>query len=601
MTLPQSVPAPALPLSLSGRYWRIAAPDPALVREIAARCGGDMILAHILAAREIAPDKVADWLKPTLRAFFPDPARFIDMDKAVDIIADALETRSSIAIFADYDVDGATSAALWTLYLRHFGLDPIIYVPERLTEGYGPSKLAFERLQAEGVDLVITVDCGATAIEAIGHGVALGLTIVVIDHHLTGGVHAPAAAIVNPNRPDCASGEGALTAVGVSLVVLAGLNREGRARGWFAHDQVEPDLKQWLDLAALGTVCDVAPLRGLNRALVAQGLKVLEARRSLGLAALASAAEITSVNSVYHLGFGLGPRINAGGRIGRSRLGAELLTTTDAQIAHGLAAELNALNAERRQIEATILAEATEAAQRQRADDAAMPVIVVGQEGWHPGVIGIVAGRLREAFNKPAIVIGWLAGEALARGSGRSTPGVNLGAAIGSLYRDGVLAAGGGHAMAAGLSILPDQIDEFRTRLAERLADDWRDNTERLFVQADLVGSLAGANASLVDRLAQLAPFGPGNPQPRFLWPSVRVVLSRIVGAGHVSVSLTDDTGARVAAIAFRAVESALGAALLDPGRPALDILGKLSRDSFRGGDQVQIDIEDLRLAALAR
>ena len=390
--------------SLSGRSWSQRPADAETVRQHQLKLGLSEPLARALAARLIGPEAAESYLAPTLKALFPDPSSFLDMDRAAEILVDALQTGRPAAVFADYDVDGASSSALLVRWFRAMGAELPIYVPDRLIEGYGPSALAFERLKGQGVELVVTVDCGAAAHDAIAAATTLGLDVVVIDHHLMKGEAPKAAAVVNPNRPGCNSGQGMLAAAGVAFVLLAALNREARRRGLFA-DRAEPDLRQWLDLAALGAVCDVTQLVGFNRALAAQGLKVMSGWANPGLKALmAVSGSKPGPASVFHAGFILGPRINAGGRIGRSDLGARLLSTDDPAEALALAEELDALNASRKEVERQVQEEAVAAIEA--SGQASAPVIVVAREGWHPGVVGIVAGRLRERYRRPAIVIG---------------------------------------------------------------------------------------------------------------------------------------------------------------------------------------------------
>ncbi len=439
--------------SLSGRLWRQRAAAPEITRSHQLNHGLSEPLARALASRGVTPETCADFLNPTLKALFPDPSSFADMDRAAEILVDALQARKRVVVFADYDVDGASSAALIVRWFRVMGLELSIYVPDRMTEGYGPSPAAFRHLKAEGADLVITVDCGAAAHDALACAAEIGLNVVVIDHHLMRPGEIPAvAALVNPNRPDDTSGQGHLAAAGVAFVLLAALNREARRRSLFSGP--EPDLRAWLDLAAMGAICDVTQLVGFNRALAAQGLKVMSGWANPGLSALMDVAKAKGPASVFHVGYLLGPRINAGGRIGRSDLGARLLSTDDPEEAAVLAGELDALNASRKQVEAEVQEAAIRNIERE-SNQADAPCLVVAEDDWHPGVIGIVAGRLRERYRKPVIVIGIDRAADVGKGSGRSQPGVNLGRAVQAAYEEGLLLAGGGHAMAAGLSVRP--------------------------------------------------------------------------------------------------------------------------------------------------
>ena len=576
--------------SLSGRAWMQRAADPETVRQHQLRHGLSEPLARALAARQIGPDMAGSYLNPTLKALFPDPSSFLDMDRAAEILVDALEAGRPAAVFADYDVDGASSAALLVRWFRAMGADLPIYVPDRLIEGYGPSAVAFERLKAQGVELVVTVDCGAAAHEAIAAATALGLDVVVIDHHLMKAEAPPAAAVVNPNRPGCNSGQGVLAAAGVAFVLLAALNREARRRGLFA-DRPEPDLRQWLDLAALGAVCDVTQLVGFNRALATQGLKVMSGWANPGLKALLEVSgSKPGPASVFHAGFILGPRINAGGRIGRSDLGARLLSTDDPAEALALAEELDALNASRKEVERLVQEEATLAIEA--SGQAAAPVIVVAGEGWHPGVVGIVAGRLRERYRRPAIVIGLDPVAGVGKGSGRSQPGVDLGRAVIAAFEQGLLLAGGGHAMAAGLTLRADGVERLRGFLCERLATDFACASAADAVEIDALVSPGGADRRLYEDFQRLAPFGPGNPEPMFAFGEALIEQPMAMRGGHVRCTLSDGAGARLKAIAWRAMETDLGRRLM-AGQGALHVAGKLKADDYQGREGVQLEIED--------
>jgi single-stranded-DNA-specific exonuclease len=577
--------------SLSGRAWRQRAADADLARRHQLAHGVSELLGRALAARGIDDAACADFLNPTLKALFPDPSCFADMDRAAEILVDALVARKNVVVFADYDVDGASSAALIVRWFRAMGLDLSIYVPDRITEGYGPSPAAFRRLKGEGADLVVTVDCGAAAHDALACAAELGLPVVVIDHHLMRPGEIPAvAALVNPNRPDCASGQGHLAAAGVAFVLLAALNREARRRGLFANG--EPDLKGWLDLAAMGAVCDVTQLVGFNRALAAQGLKIMSAWANPGLKALMAVAKASGPASVFQVGYILGPRINAGGRIGRSDLGARLLSTDDPEEAAALAEELDALNASRKQVEAEVQEAAIRHIERE-ANQADAACLVVAQDDWHPGVIGIVAGRLRERYRKPVIVIGVDRAADVGKGSGRSQPGVNLGRAVQAAYESGLLLAGGGHAMAAGLSVRPDSIPELRAFLNERLAEEQGIAAAEDGLDIDALVTARGADRSLWTEFQRLAPFGPGNPEPVFAAADVRVERPMALRGGHVRMTLTDGSGGRLKAVAWRCEDTELGRRLLQEGG-AVHVAGKLKPDDWQGREGVELEIEDV-------
>jgi single-stranded-DNA-specific exonuclease len=576
--------------SLSGRSWTQRPADAETVRQHQLRLGLSEPLARALAARSIGPDGAETYLNPTLKALFPDPSSFLDMDRAAEILVDALQSGRPAAVFADYDVDGASSAALLVRWFRAMGSELPIYVPDRLTEGYGPSAVAFEHLKGQGVELVVTVDCGAAAREPIAAAAALGLDVVVIDHHLMKGSAPEAAAVVNPNRPGCNSGQGMLAAAGVSFVLLAALNREARRRGLFG-DRPEPDLRQWLDLAALGAVCDVTQLIGFNRALTSQGLKVMSGWANPGLKALlAVSGSNPAPATVFHAGFILGPRINAGGRIGRADLGARLLSTDDPAEALALAEELDALNASRKEVERRVLEEAVETIET--SGQASAPVLVAAREGWHPGVVGIVAGRLRERYRRPAIVIGLDPVAHVGKGSGRSQPGVDLGRAVISAFDEGLLLAGGGHAMAAGLTVRADGVERLRAFLCERLERDFAVAAAADAVEIDALVAPGGADRRLFEDFQRLAPFGPGNPEPMFALGDVMIEQPMAMRGGHVRCTLSDGRGARLKAIAWRAMDTELGQRLMS-GQGGLHVAGRLKADDYMGREGVQLEIED--------
>ena len=578
--------------SLSGRAWRERPADAETARRHQHALGLSEPLARALASRGVADGGGETFLNPTLKALFPDPSGFQDMDRAAAILVDALERKRPMVVFADYDVDGASSAAQLVRWFRALGHELPIYVPDRIVEGYGPSPAAFRRLKGEGAELVVTVDCGAAAHDALACAAEIGLEVVVIDHHLMRGEEIPAvAALVNPNRPDCTSGQGHLAAAGVTFVLLAALNREARRRGLFG-DRAEPDLRQLLDLAALGAICDVTHLTGFNRAIAAQGLKVLSAYRNIGLKALAEVAKASGPASVYHVGFLLGPRINAGGRIGRSDLGARLLSTDDPEEAAALAAELDGLNASRKQVETEVQEAAVRLIEREMNQTDA-PCLLVAQDDWHPGVIGIVAGRLRERYRKPVIVVGIDRAANVGKGSGRSQPGVNLGRAVQAAYDEGLLLAGGGHAMAAGLSVRPDAIPELRAFLCERLAAEQAEAAAADALEIDALVTTRACDRALWNDFQRLAPFGPGNPEPMFAAADVRIERPMAMKGGHVRVTLTDGSGGRLKAVAWRAAETETGQRLLQEGG-GLHVAGRLKPDDWQGREGVELEIEDV-------
>jgi single-stranded-DNA-specific exonuclease len=579
--------------SLSGRRWRERPADAEAVRTHRLGLGLDEPLARAVAARGVGGDGGAIYLNPSLKAQFPDPSSFADMDLAARVLVDALEQRRRIVVFADYDVDGASSAAQLVRWFRALGHELSIYVPDRLKEGYGPSPAAFRRLKADGAELVVTVDCGAAAHDALQCAAEIGLEVVVIDHHLMRPGEIPkVAALVNPNRPDCGSGQGHLAAAGVTFVLLAALSREARGRGLF-EGRSEPDLRSWLDLAAMGAICDVTQLVGFNRALAAQGLRVMSGWRNPGLKALLDVAKhAPGPASVFHAGFVLGPRINAGGRIGRSDLGARLLATDDEEEALALAGELDALNAARKEVEREVIEAAVRVIEREsNAEDA--PCLVVAADDWHPGVIGIVAGRLRERYRKPVIVIGVDRAADVGKGSGRSQPGVNLGQAVQAAYEAGLLLAGGGHAMAAGLSVRPASIPELRAFLCERLAEEAGIAAAEDGLEIDALVTTAGCTRALWQDFQRLAPFGPGNPEPLFAAADVRIERPMALKGGHVRCTLVDSSGGKLKAVAWRMAETEAGRRLLSEGG-AVHVVGRLKPDDWQGRESVELEIEDV-------
>ena len=579
---------PIVARSLSGRTW-VDAASPAQVRVgegIAQRHGLPETVARLLAVRGVEEADVAAYLDPTLRRLMPDPSVLRDMDTAAERIAAAIRAREAVAIFGDYDVDGAASSALIARYLRHYGLDPAVHIPDRITEGYGPNAEAISALRDGGASLLVTVDCGTSGHEALAHARAIGLDVVVLDHHQTGHALPDVTALVNPNRQDCASGQGHLCAAGVvflTLVAVRRLLRTDPPRG-------EPPLLEWLDLVALATVCDVVPLVGLNRAFVVKGLMVMGQRRNPGLAALQDAGRVSGPLTPYHLGFVLGPRINAGGRIGRAELGSLLLSTDDPARALAHAGELDRLNTERQALEAEMLTAAMAQAERQVVADPDVPAIVLDDPGWHSGLVGLLASRVKDRFRRPAIAIA-LSGKT-GTGSGRSIDGVDLGAAIRAAVEAGVLAKGGGHAMAAGLTVAADRVDDFRRFLADHLATSVGQARAREVLSVDAYLTARGANLDMVRTLERVGPFGAGNPSPVFLLSNHTVARAERVGGRHVKLRLAAD-GASVDAIAFRAAETPLGEHLLSAEGQRVHVAGTLRIDRWNGREKVSMHVVD--------
>ena len=550
----------------------------------------DDLVAGLLLARGCPREAIADHRAPTIRAFMPDPSIFRDMDRAAERLASALRAGEPITIFGDYDVDGATSAALLVRLLRGLGADPQAYIPDRLMEGYGPSGEALVRIAAGGARLIVTVDCGAQAFEALAMARAAGVDVIVVDHHKCATALPLAHALVNPNRldEDAGAAHGHLAAVGVAFLLGAALLRLLRREDWFAT-RPEPRLIDLLDLVALGTVADVAALRGLNRAFVTQGLKVMAAGRNTGLAALAEAARLTRAPTCHDLGFALGPRINAGGRVGKSDLGVRLLTTDDPAEARAIAGELDRLNEERRAIETAV----SEAAHLAAAGQGNRAVAVVSGHGWHPGVIGIVAGRLKEKLGRPAIVIA-LDDQGIGKGSGRSIGGVDLGAAVLAAKDMGLLVAGGGHAMAAGLTIAADRLDAFADFLDARLAADVARARDDRALLLDAVVAPGGVSPALIAALESGGPYGAGWPAPRVAAGPVRIVKADVVGSGHVRAIVAGEDGRTIKTIAFRQAETPLGQALLCAGSTRrLWIAGRAKLDEWGSRPAAEMHLED--------
>ena len=578
--------------SLSGKCWISRAADDRLSLAMAQRYGLPDIVARVLCARGVGLDDVDGFLKPTLRDLMPDPSLLMDMDIAAERLAGTIMQGEKIGIFGDYDVDGATSSALLGRFIAAAGGRSETYIPDRLTEGYGPNTPALLKLKDRGTGIVVTVDCGTSSHEPISAAQDAGLDIIVVDHHVAEAKLPPALAVINPNRMDDDSGQGQLAAVGVAFLLVVAVNRVLRDAGWY-EQRPEPDLTQWLDIVALGTVCDVVPLSGLNRALVKQGLKVMGRRMNPGLRALGDVAGLKEAPGTYHAGFLLGPRINAGGRIGTPDLGSRLLGTDDDAEAQDIAKRLDVLNLERREIEASVLKAAV--LEVENSGDDADPIIIAAGEGWHPGVVGIVASRLVERFNRPACVIA-LDGDkdtGLGTGSGRSVSGVDLGAAIIAACQAGLLVKGGGHKMAGGFTVERNKLPELQTFLGERVSKDVREGGIRPSLYLDGAMKPAAANMGLLETLAQVGPFGSGNPEPRFVIPSATLSYAAVVGDRHVRGFITGEGGGRLAAISFNSLDSSLGQALLKSDGAPLHIAGRLKANTWQGKTSAQLHIDD--------
>lgn len=578
--------------SVTGRAWvdRLDAAAARNATAIGQRAGISDILSRILAGRNVGIDDAETWLDPTIRALMPDPSTLTAMDALAERLARAITDNERMALFGDYDVDGACSCALMARYLRHFGLDPQVHIPDRVFEGYGPNVAAMDKLIDAGASLIITLDCGTTSDGPIAHARQRGADVLVIDHHLSDHELPPATALVNPNRPDDISGLSYLCAAGVTFMVLVAVNRVLRQRG----DTGLPDLLKLLDLVALATVCDVVPLVGLNRAFVIRGLEIARRGDRPGLAALGLAARINGPINPYHLGFLIGPRINAGGRIGDAALGTRLLALDDEHEAMAIAARLDELNSERQRIEVEAVEEACATAEAEIGGGEGPPVLVLASANWHPGVVGLVAARLRERFERPSFAIA-LNPDGTGTGSGRSMPGVDLGSAVIEAVETGLLAKGGGHAMAAGVSLRPGELGTFRAFLAERLGSSVRAARAASALKIDAALTARGASLDLLHGIERAGPFGSGNPSPVFAFPAHRARYPQIVGkGGHISFSLTSDDGARLKAIAFRAAGTALGDILMRDVEQPLHFAGSLSLDHYQGREQVQFRLLDI-------
>jgi single-stranded-DNA-specific exonuclease len=591
--MPESRPFLGVAKSATGRIWRdrLDARASAAALAIGQRHGLPELLCRVLAGRSIDLDAVESFLDPTVKRLMPEPFTLTDMETATMRLADAVERRDAIAIIGDYDVDGATSTALMVRVLRAAGLDPFFHIPDRQFEGYGPNVDAVRNLAARGARLLLTLDCGTTSGDALEEARKLGLDTVVLDHHQAGLHLPPATALVNPNREDDLSQLGHLAAVGVTFMAAVALVRELRRRNFWNDARPEPNLLRLLDLVALGTVADVVPLKGLNRAFVGKGLFAMRARENVGLRALMDVSRLAGPPTPFHLGFLLGPRINAGGRIGDATLGTKLLVTDDPAEAAAIAARLNLLNEERRAIEKETLELAEAEAMASLGVEEKGAVVLASGEGWHPGIVGLVAARLKERFGRPALAIAFLG--QTGTGSGRSIPGVDLGRAVRAAVEARLLEKGGGHAMAAGLTVARGKLGHLRAFLEERLAAavEAAHATDHLAIDGALTA--AAATSELYSTVERAGPFGSGNPEPVFALPAHRVVFADPVGSAHVRVRLRSGDGKQIGAIAFRALGRPLGDALLAARGMPLHVAGTLTRDSWQGQERIELRVLD--------
>jgi len=575
--------------SILGNHWQPRISDHRKILHISQRLEVSEFLASILVSRGIEVDDAELFFNPVLRKILPDPSIIRDMDTAATHISDSIQKFKKIAVFGDYDVDGATSGAIIIRFLNSLGQKAVHYVPDRLREGYGPNPSAFLNLFEQGVELIITVDCGISAFHALEKADKLGLPVIVVDHHIAEPRLPKATAIVNPNRLDDESGLGNLAAVGVTFLLLVAVNRLLRKNGYYSSARPEPDLMGLLDLVALGTVCDVVPLVGLNRAFVRQGLKVMSARGNAGLVSLSDIAKIHEPPNAYHAGYVLGPRVNAGGRVGESSLGVELLSNLDKSVTDRIAMRLDELNKERQMIENEVLECANK--QIEERGNVYRPLIFVADYGWHPGVIGIVAGRLKQRLGAPSVVIA--IEEGIGRASCRSIPGVDIGSAITAARQTGLIENGGGHAMAAGFTVDEGKIEELAIFLMKRLTPEIELTKMSSSLKIDGVISVEGATEELVDQINSAGPFGSGNAEPRIAINGAHIVRADTVGGGHVSCTLAGESGKRLKAIAFRVGGEELGYLLLSKFGDRIHLAGYVRMNYWQGKRELQFIIED--------
>ncbi len=557
-----------------------------------------LALAYYLAANGMESNEIDNFISPRLRDSLPDPHIMLDAERAITLICNAIEAKQPIGIFGDYDVDGACSAALFRAVLAPLGCSVYCHIPDRFSEGYGPNITALEGLKAQGAGLILTVDCGITAHQPLEAAAKAGMDIIVVDHHKAGPSLPRAQAVVNPNRLDDDSGLGHLCATGVCFLVLAGVIRQCRARALTLPNGDMPDLLSILDLVALATICDIVPLKGVNRTFVKQGLKVLAQRQNTGLRALMDIAQLDSRPNTHTLGFLLGPRLNAGGRLGRSDLGLQLLSSADDDLANAIAQQLDELNMQRRITEKEVQQQAEEIALAKLDENPELTVLVLASEGWHEGVIGIVAGKIKDRFNRPAIIIS-LDDSGMGKGSGRSVKGFSLGDAIVAARQQDILTSGGGHDMAAGLEVQEHKLMELESFLLARANFTFSEPPKKTF-QAAHNASVASLDYNFCEWLEKIGPFGSGFAEPRFYITHCRLIRHHWMGAEkqHLSVLLDDGTAPALRAVAFNLAGTPLGKALQDNPDPGpVMVLGTLRPDSFRGGRNVQFMIEDIALS----
>ena len=578
--------------SAQGRRWKARLEDARTAEAISQRHELPEILGRVLAARGVGVDEAEAFLNPTIRTLMPQPSALRDMEKGSARLADAIIAGEKIGVISDYDVDGVSSAAMLSLFLKAAGSACAVHIPDRLTEGYGPSQKAVESLKEQGAQVLVTLDCGVMAHDPLARAAELGLATIIVDHHQAGEVLPEAHAVINPNRQDDTSGLGYLCAAGVTMIFIAAVNRLLRQKGWYNEARPEPNMLQWLELASLGTVCDVVPLKGLNRAYVTQGLKIMARRENVGLSALCDVSRLKRKPDTYALGYLLGPRINAAGRIGHAAMALKLLTTHDRGEAAQIAQDLERLNRERQEIELAVVDQAMVQADAMLGKERRAGVLVVSAKGWHPGVVGLAAARLKERFNLPSFVLAEDKEGRLAAGSGRSIPGVDIGGAVREAFESGLIVKGGGHAMAAGLTVLKERLGDLRGFLEEKLGPQVMAAQDRA-LSIDAALTSGAATLELIELLEQAGPYGTAHPSPVFAFPAHRVLYADAAGSDHIRCTLASSDGKRLKAVAFRAMGTELGELLLSERQLPLHIAGRLTIDDWSGSRVPCLHIED--------
>lgn len=578
--------------SASARRWKARLDDQRMAEAISQRHELPEIIGRVLAARGVGVDEAEAFLDPTIRTLMPQPSALMDMEKGAARLADAITAGEKIGAIADYDVDGVTSAAMLVLFLQAVGSACAVHIPDRLTEGYGPSLKAVESLKSQGTEVLVTLDCGVMAHDPLLRAAELGMTTIIVDHHQAGELLPEAYAVINPNRQDDTSGLGYLCAAGVTMIFIATVNKLLRQKNWYGEARPEPNMLQWLELVALATVCDVVPLKGLNRAYVTQGLKIMARRENLGLACLADVARLKRKPDTYALGYLLGPRINAAGRIGNAAMALTLLTTEDKGEAAQIAQELERLNRERQEIELAVVGQAMIQADNMLGKERRASVLVVSGKGWHPGVVGLAAARLKERFSLPSFVLAEDKAGHLASGSGRSVPGVDIGSAVREAFEAGLIVKGGGHAMAAGLTVETSRLGDLRGFLEDRLGPQVAAAQDRALA-IDAALTAGAATLELIELLEQAGPYGTAHPSPVFAFPAHRVLYADRAGGDHIRCTIASSDGKRLKAVAFRAMGTELGELLLSEKQLPLHVAGRLTIDDWSGARVPCLHIED--------